>query len=185
MTSTNPALTPTLLQALEDLDPRIVPTIAAIDIDISGQGYDEAVARFRPAAGHGDDIEVSIDCIEQQIEDQLAELDASGHVGTLDVSRLGYYRTMMRDYDRPPIRYRIMTHAGSDAERAIWLAALDYTGEQLRADRDALGWTQARLAEELGYSVTMIATMERGDRKIERPRLLMLAMQALKTLHQA
>lgn len=179
-------MTPTLLQAVEDLDPQVIPTIAAVEIDITGDGYDQAVVRFRPAAGYGDDnITMPIEAVEPSIEAQLAELEDWGHFGTLDVSRIGYYRTMMRDHQRPPIRYRVTTHAGSDAERATWLAGIGYSGAQLRADREALGWTQARLAEEIGYSANLIAQMERGDRKIERPRLLMLALRALRAMHIA
>lgn len=177
-------MNPTLLQAVEDLDPQVIATIAAVEIDITGDGYDQAVVRFRPAAGHGDDnITMAIEAVEPSIEAQIAELEDWGHFGMLDVSRIGYYRTMMRDHQRPPIRYRVTTHAGSDAERATWLAGLAYSGDRLRADREALGWTQARLAEELGYSTTMIAQMERGDRRIERPRMLMLAMRALRAQH--
>lgn len=41
-------------------------------------------------------------------------------------------------------------------------------GEQLKEARKRLGWTQGRLASELGLSATFIGLMERGDKAIER-----------------
>ncbi|MGW8202962.1 helix-turn-helix transcriptional regulator [Sphingomonas bisphenolicum] len=41
-------------------------------------------------------------------------------------------------------------------------------GNELKAIRQRLGWTQGRMAAELDMSPTYIGQMERGDRPIER-----------------
>lgn len=41
-------------------------------------------------------------------------------------------------------------------------------GEQLKAIRKGLGWTLAKMAEELGMSETYVGQMERGQKPIER-----------------
>lgn len=40
------------------------------------------------------------------------------------------------------------------------------TGQELREIRQALGWTQARLADHLGVSSNHLAQLERGERTI-------------------
>ncbi|WP_066600119.1 helix-turn-helix transcriptional regulator [Sphingobium cupriresistens] len=41
-------------------------------------------------------------------------------------------------------------------------------GEELKAARKRLGWTQGRMAAELDLSPTFIGLMERGEKAIER-----------------
>src|SRR5450756_1103011 len=55
----------------------------------------------------------------------------------------------------------------------------DVDGRELRLRREGLGLTQAQLASALGVSSNTIARWERGEMKIENPRLLSLAMAAL------
>lgn len=52
-------------------------------------------------------------------------------------------------------------------------------GPELRLRREALGLTQAQMAEELGVSANTVARWERGEMKIDNPRLLSLALAAL------
>lgn len=52
-------------------------------------------------------------------------------------------------------------------------------GERLRARRRAMRLTQAALAEAIGVAANTIARWERGEQRIEHPRLLDLAMARL------
>jgi len=52
-------------------------------------------------------------------------------------------------------------------------------GEELRSIRKALGWTQERLAAELGMTKTFIGMMERNDRQIEKRTALAVRYLAL------
>jgi transcriptional regulator with XRE-family HTH domain len=40
------------------------------------------------------------------------------------------------------------------------------TGQELREIRRELGWTQARLADHLGFSTNYLAQLDRGGRRI-------------------
>lgn len=53
------------------------------------------------------------------------------------------------------------------------------TGAHLRARRTELGLSQGKLAEALGVPVNTIARWERGELRIERPRMLELALDTL------
>ena len=60
------------------------------------------------------------------------------------------------------------------------------TGAEMRALRTKLGWSQQRLASELGMSVSRIVDYERGTargtgRPVVIPRVVELALQALET----
>jgi transcriptional regulator with XRE-family HTH domain len=54
-------------------------------------------------------------------------------------------------------------------------------GEEMRTLRKAMGWTLAKLAEELGMSETFVGQMERGQKPIERR--TELAMRYLALIH--
>lgn len=51
------------------------------------------------------------------------------------------------------------------------------TGEEIRRWRDRLGWTQARLAAELGVATNTVARWERDEK--HPPAYLRLAMERL------
>jgi len=53
------------------------------------------------------------------------------------------------------------------------------TGEQLAMIRLRLGMTQAKLAEVLGVPQSTICRWETGKIRIERPRMLVLALEAI------
>jgi len=59
----------------------------------------------------------------------------------------------------------------------------------MREFREKLGWTQQRLATELGMSVSQIANYERGtvrsaNRPVVIPKVVELALEALEARHQ-
>jgi transcriptional regulator with XRE-family HTH domain len=58
-------------------------------------------------------------------------------------------------------------------------STVDVDGRELRLRREGLGFTQAQLAAALGVSSNTIARWERGEMKIDNPRMLSLAMAAL------
>lgn len=39
-------------------------------------------------------------------------------------------------------------------------------GQRVRSNREARGWTQARLAEEVGVNRTYIGSIERGEKSV-------------------
>lgn len=45
-------------------------------------------------------------------------------------------------------------------------------GARLRASRQAKGWTQERLAEEVGLHFTYVSSMERGERNVSLRNIL-------------
>jgi len=53
-------------------------------------------------------------------------------------------------------------------------------GDELKAIRKGLGWTLARMAEQLGMSETYVGQMERGQKPIERRTELAVRYLALK-----
>lgn len=58
----------------------------------------------------------------------------------------------------------------------------------MREFRNRLGWSQQKLATELGMSVSQIANYERGtargtDRPVVIPKVVELAMEALEARH--
>jgi len=60
------------------------------------------------------------------------------------------------------------------------------TGAEMKEFRDRLGWTQQRLATELGMSVSAIVQYERGrvrtksgERAVTIPKVVELALEAL------
>ena len=48
-------------------------------------------------------------------------------------------------------------------------------GERVRARRLALGWSQMRLADEVGLHFTYVSSVERGERNISLQNILRLA----------
>lgn len=52
-------------------------------------------------------------------------------------------------------------------------------GPDLRRRRHALGLSQQKLAERLGVAKMTVSRWERGTLRIEHPRLLALALEAL------
>jgi transcriptional regulator with XRE-family HTH domain len=48
-------------------------------------------------------------------------------------------------------------------------------GARLRKRRQALGWTQERLAEEVGLHFTYIGSVERGERNVSLLNIVKLA----------
>jgi hypothetical protein len=72
------------------------------------------------------------------------------------------------------------------------VAAIAYqiimTGAEMRELRKKLGWSQQRLATELGMSVSQIANYERGTvrstgRQVAIPKVVELALEALEARH--
>ena len=62
------------------------------------------------------------------------------------------------------------------------------TGSEMRELRTKLGWSQQRLATELGMSVSQIANYERGTvrstgRQVAIPKVVELALEALEARH--
>lgn len=53
------------------------------------------------------------------------------------------------------------------------------SGAELRARRDALGLTQQQLADRFGCTRVAISCWEGGVMKIQRPKMLDLALRAL------
>jgi transcriptional regulator with XRE-family HTH domain len=64
------------------------------------------------------------------------------------------------------------------------------TSDEMRQIRNELGWSQQRLAQELGMSLSRIADYERGvtrgarPRPVQIPRTVELAMEALRNRHE-
>lgn len=54
-----------------------------------------------------------------------------------------------------------------------------YTGTDLRADRRALGMTQAMLASALSVARNTVARWERGEMRMARPAWVRLVMRGL------
>lgn len=48
-------------------------------------------------------------------------------------------------------------------------------GGRVRAERNKLGWTQERLAEEVGLHFTYVGSVERGERNVSLKNILRLA----------
>jgi transcriptional regulator with XRE-family HTH domain len=95
---------------------------------------------------------------KRRIERGLLQCDAAALMG-VSVDTYGGWE-----------RGRIRPYAGS------WRVVIDFLGydphqppetigEQLKAKRRALGWSQARLAAHLGWDETTVYRYERGDRK--------------------
>jgi transcriptional regulator with XRE-family HTH domain len=53
------------------------------------------------------------------------------------------------------------------------------TPDELRARREALGLSRYALAKRLGVAESTVSRWERGLRRIERPEMLRLALDAL------
>lgn len=49
-------------------------------------------------------------------------------------------------------------------------------GERVRTRRAELGWTQERLAEEVGLHFTYVGSVERGERNLSLKNILRLAV---------
>jgi DNA-binding transcriptional regulator YiaG len=62
-------------------------------------------------------------------------------------------------------------------------APADLNGEELRMRREALMFSQARLAAELGVSENTIARWERNTLTMANPRMVNLALDALEHRH--
>lgn len=55
----------------------------------------------------------------------------------------------------------------------------------LRETREALGWSQSRLGDELRVPKNTIAKWERGDQRIAHPTILLLALDAIQAKEAA
>lgn len=56
----------------------------------------------------------------------------------------------------------------------------DEAPRALRETREALGWSQSRLGDELAVPKNTIAKWERREQRIAHPTILLLALDALK-----
>jgi putative transcriptional regulator len=63
--------------------------------------------------------------------------------------------------------------------RPAWKGLLDMTGIQIKELRKSLGYTQARLAEEVGLTPNTIARYERDELKPSPPVLKLLRLLEL------
>lgn len=100
--------------------------------------------------------------------------DLSDHAGMILTLVEGH---IPGEYDIPASNEPDWADLAERLSYAIDDAILD--GRALREHRAALGMTQAELAVQLGVAPNTVARWERGERRIEHPRLVRLALMAL------
>src|ERR1051326_7985285 len=96
----------------------------------------------------------------------VLDFDARGHLLGIDLEHASDI------VDVPNIE---LYEQPADAE--VQAARLD--GAELRQKRERIGMSQVALAKEISVSPNTIARWERGELKIEHPRMLQLALMSL------
>lgn len=144
----------TLTEIVAGMEPPLRAALAAIRVDCDGAGAEArlSISLFRPPspAGSVSGYAVTIDTaslpagvsltgwerwpdivrtisMATPMAAQIAALDASGLVGTLDAARfVPVHAADVAAGHHPAARWIVKTHAGSDAERLAWMRTLPH-----------------------------------------------------------